>query len=136
MSTTLKATFLTNPRFEDITEGSEAQKLRLLDELRVFSAVLDDLIYIPPGFEFEESIPTFLFSLERPVGESKRAACIHDWLYRHQSYTIPCGTFPVTRAQADAVYYEFLRAKGVSWIRASLRWLGVRLGGSFSWAKH
>ena len=80
---TLEAAFLTNPRFEDITEGNETQKLRLLDELRVFSAVLNNFIHIPAGFEFEESIPSFLFSLARPVGESKRAACIHDWLYIH-----------------------------------------------------
>jgi hypothetical protein len=129
MSSRLEAAFLTDPRFQDITEGNETQKLRLLDELRVFSAVLNTFIHIPAGFEFEESIPSFLFSLTRPVGESKRAACIHDWLYIHGSYTNPGGTFPVTRLQADAIYHEFLRAKGVSPIRAYLRWLGVRLGG-------
>jgi len=126
---TLEAAFLTNPRFEDITEGNETQKLRLLDELRVFSAVLNNFIHIPAGFEFEESIPSFLFSLARPVGESKRAACIHDWLYIHGSFTNPGGTFTITRSQADAVYHEFLRAKGVSKTRSFFRWLGVRLGG-------
>lgn len=129
----LEAAFLTNPRFEDISEGGEVQKLRLNDELRVFSAVLNSLIIIPAGFEFEESIPMILFALARPRGESKRAACIHDWLYRHKSYTNFAGTFPVTRAQADNVYYEFLRCRGVSVFRAYTRWLGVRIGGGFSW---
>lgn len=129
----LEAAFLTNPRFEDITEGSETQKLRLLDELRVFSAVLNAFIHIPSGFVFEESIPTVLFSLSRPRGESKRAACVHDWLYKNQSYTNSSGTFPVTRAQADAVYRELLLVRGLSSWRAWFRWAGVRLGGGFSW---
>lgn len=133
MNSRLEAAFLTDPRFQDITEGGETQKLCLLEELRVFSAVLNDFIHIPPGFEFEESIPSFLFSLVRPRGESKRAACIHDWLYRHKSYTNPGGTFPVTRAQADNVYHEFLRCRGVSVTRAYARWLGVRLGGWTFW---
>lgn len=127
------ALFLTDPRFEDISEGSATQKLKLLAELRVYSAFLDASIYVPSGFEFEESIPTLLFSLSRPRGESKRAACVHDWLYRHKSYTNPLGTFPVTRAQADSVYYELLKLKGVATWRAYVRWLGVRAGGWTSW---
>lgn len=130
----LEASFLSNPRFEDISEGAETQKLRLIDELQVFSAVLNAQIIIPAGFEFEESIPSFLFSIARPRGESKRAACVHDWLYRNKSYSNLGGTFPITRSQADNVYYELLRCKGVSVTRAYTRWLGVRLGGWFSWA--
>lgn len=136
MTSQLEASFLTNPRFEDISEGGVTQKLRLLDELQVFSATLNAFIHIPPGFEFEESIPNFLFSLERPRGESKRAACIHDWLYRHGSYTNAGGTFPVTRRQADNAYHEFLCAKGVAPVRSYLRWLAVRLGGFKHFKKH
>lgn len=131
----LEAAFLTNTRFEDVTEGSETQRLRTMDELQVFSAVLNAVIVIPAGFEFEESIPSFLFSVSRPRGESKRAACVHDWLYRKGSYTNFGGTFPVTRQQADAVYHELLVAKGVHPVRAYFRWLGVRLGGWLSFKK-
>ena len=88
-----------------------------------------DLFPSHDRYEFEESIPSFLFSVSRPRGESKRAACVHDWLYRHGSYTNRGGTFPVTRKQADEVYYELLRCNGVNPIRAWFRWLGVRLGG-------
>lgn len=129
----LEAAFLTNTRFEDVAEGGETQRLRTMDELQVFSAVLNAVIIIPAGFEFEESIPSFMFSVSRPRGESKRAACVHDWLYRHGSYTNRGGTFSVTRSQADAVYYELLRVKGMSSLRARFRWLGVRLGGRTSW---
>lgn len=126
----LEAAFLTNSRFEDISEGSETQKLRLLDELRVFSAVLNKIVVVPAGFVFEESIPTVLFSISRPRGESKRAACVHDWMYRYGSYTtLSRETFKVTRRQADAVYRELLLCKGVKPFRAYLRWLAVRVGG-------
>lgn len=128
-----QAAFLTDPSFLDITEGAETQKLKLLSELRVYSKVLNAEIVVPEGFEFEESIPTVLFSLSRPRGESKRAACVHDWLYRKGSYTNFGGTFPVTRKQADAVYHELLIAKGVHPVRAYFRWLGVRFGGRTSW---
>ena len=126
----LEAAFLTNPRFEDISEGAETQKLRLLGDLKVFSAKLNAFMLVPEGFEFEESIPSVLFSVSRPRGESKRAACVHDWLYRHGSYmTLGGQRVAVTRKEADAVYHELLRLKGVSPIRAYFRWLGVRLGG-------
>ena len=125
-----QAAFLTDPSFLDITEGAETQKLRLLSELRVYSKVLEAEIVVPEGFEFEESIPTVLFSLSRPRGESKRAACVHDWIYRNGG-KLSEGT--VTRQQADAVYHELLRLKGVSPVRSYFRWLGVRLGGGSSW---
>ncbi len=131
----LEASFLTNPRFEDVSEGGDTQKLKLLGELRVFSAVLNAIVIVPEGFVFEESIPTVLFSLSRPRGESKRAACVHDWLYRNGSYNNYAGTFSVTRRQADAVYHELLRCRGVSPTRAFFRWLGVRLGGGKSFKK-
>lgn len=125
-----QAAFLTDPRFMDITEGSETQRLKLMGELRVYSKVLECEIVVPEGFEFEESIPTVLFSLSRPRGESKRAACVHDWLYRTGG---KLDGLVVTRKQADAVYYELLRLRGVSPWRAWFRWAGVRLGGGFSW---
>jgi len=125
-----QAAFLTDPSFLDITEGSETQKLKLLSELRVYSKVLNAEIVVPEGFEFEESIPTVLFSLSRPRGESKRAACVHDWLYRNGG---KLNGLTVSRKQADDVYFELLKLRGVSPWRAWFRWVGVRLGGGFSW---
>jgi len=129
------AEFLTNPRFEDISEGSTTQKLRLLEPLRVYSRVLDDVVEVPAGFEFEESIPTVLFSLARPRGESKRAACVHDYLYKNNGYFSPQKFTPITRRQADAVYHELLRLKNVNPARAWVRWAAVRLGGAGHWKK-
>ncbi len=125
-----QAEFLTDPQFLDVTEGAETQKLRLLGELRVYSKVLGRELTVASGFEFEESIPTVLFSLSRPRGESKRAACVQDWLYRFQGK--PEGMV-ISRKQADEVYYELLKLKGVATWRAYFRWLGVRAGGGFAW---
>lgn len=129
----LEAAFLTNPRFEDISEGEVTQSLRLLGDLKVFSASLDAFITVPAGFEFEESIPTMLFSIARPRGESKRAAAVHDFLYKHHAFETVSGWQFVSRREADAVYYELLLAKGVHPVRAFIRWLAVRLGGGRKW---
>lgn len=132
----MRAYFLNSPRFEDVSEGSETQKLRLMGPLTVYSEVLYDTVTVPQGFVFEESIPTVLFSISRPRGESKRAAAVHDYLYQNKGYVTLTGEFvSVERKQADAVYYELLRLKGVSLGRSWFRWLGVRLGGWSSWRK-
>jgi hypothetical protein len=138
------AEFLTHPKFFDISEGRETQRLLLAGELSAYSAVLDAVITVPAGFEFEESVPRAALGLAPQEGSSKRAACLHDFLYFHGGYNlgmgfvgglIPCHV-PVTRAQADAVYHEFLLVKGCPRASAHMRWLGVRLGGWKAWNQH
>jgi hypothetical protein len=52
------------------------------------------------------------------------AAVIHDALYQQQV---------TTRARADAVFREALRANGVNRVRATTMWLAVRVGGAGGW---
>lgn len=139
------AEFLTDPRFQSISEGRETQHLRLLDDLRAYSAILHHELFIAAGFEFDESIPRAALGLVPQQGSTKRGACIHDYLYCHGGFTAlfgfpPLGVkpclVPVTRAQADAVYHEFLLVKGCGRISAHLRWLGVRIGGWVAWNNH
>lgn len=127
-----KAEFLTDPRFLDITEGEQTQRLKLLDDLLAYSDVLATELFIPAGFEFEESVPRAALGLVPQKGSTKRGACIHDWLYFHGR----CNGIPITRAQADAVYHEFLLVKGCPRYSAYARWLGVRLGGWSAWNAH
>ena len=135
MSTKSPPEFLTDPEFVDITEGRQTQRYRLRGSLSVYSAVLDRIITVPDGFEFDgESIPTGLQWLVKRFGASKRGAAVHDYLYRYGGYRLPNGTLQsVTRRQADDVYAELLQLKGLPAWRANLRWLTLRAVGWAAW---
>ena len=61
------------------------------------------------------------------AGYGMRAAILHDWLY---------GVGILTRADCDGVFYRALTTgDGTARWRASIFWLGVRLGGSTSYTK-
>lgn len=84
---------------------------------------------IPKGFIFDgNSIPRRLwFWFGHPLeGEQVIAAMVHDYLYR---------TTLLSRKDADFLYYCILRKIGVCFIKRSLMWLGVRLGGWLHYGK-
>lgn len=130
-----KAEFITEFQALDVAEGQETNRLRLIAPFSVYSAVLDAIITAPEGFVFDgESIPVALRAIVPPFGQSKRGACIHDYLYQYHGYKTPEGDFhPVTRAQADAVYKELVLAKGLPSWRANIRWGVLRLIGWRAW---
>lgn len=127
--------FLSDFRVLDVTEGRETSTLELLQPFQVYSAYLDAIITVPQGFRFDgESIPAALQWLVPPFGQSKRGACVHDYLYRTHGYeTISGEIVPVTRAEADAVYRELITAKGLPKWRATMRWAVLRLVGWAAW---
>lgn len=129
------AAFITEFQALDVTEGFQTHTLRLLSPLVVYSGILDATIEVPAGFTFDgESIPLCLQWLAPPFGDSKRGACVHDWLYRNAGYLDEHGTLcPVRRSQADAVYRELIEAKGLPRWRANIRWAALRLVGGFAW---
>ena len=129
-------TFLSELRVEDVTEGRETSRLRLMEPFRVYSEALNDVITVPEGFECDgESIPRFLHGFVPPFGMSKRAAVVHDYLYQHRGFQGQDGKWrDVPRKQADAVYYELCRAKGLPAWRANIRWFTLRLVGWRAWA--
>ena len=130
-----KAEFLTDLKVLDITEGKETQTWQLESPFRVYSGVLDAIIEVPAGFVSDgESIPLAVQWLAPPFGLSKRAAIIHDALYRNRGYYDANNKLhPVTRQQADAVYRELCEAKGLSSWRSSIRWSVLRLVGWKAW---
>lgn len=106
----------------------------------VWNTLLSDLVYqddelgrvtAPVGFVtdfaslqgFKNVVLFVVYALL--VNYGNRAAVIHDFLYTK-------GSSPVTRKQADALFYRALRADGVARWRACIFWFGVRIGG----AKH
>lgn len=133
-----KAEFITEFEALDAAEGTEVNKLRLISPFTVYSGVLDAVITVPTGFTFDgESIPLILHGLVPPFGQSKRGACVHDYLYRYRGYRTPGGDFhKVTRAQADAVYKELVLLKGLPSWRANVRWSVLRLVGGLAWSQN
>lgn len=80
------------------------------------------------------SIPRPLWTL---VGAPMRdgrvfaAAAVHDQLYK----TLGVGG-QFTRAECDRIFYQALRAGGVSWLKASVYYAGVRAGGWVGWRRY
>lgn len=86
-----------------------------------------EVITVPAGFVTDlASIP----SPFRPVldrnGKSRKPAVLHDW-----RYCLKAGT----RADADALFLEALKAEGVSLVERWAMYLGVRAGGWLYWNK-
>jgi hypothetical protein len=130
-----EAAFLSEFKAADVSEGREVRTLELLEPFQVYSAVLDSIITVPAGFRFDgESIPLGLQWLVPPFGQSKRGACVHDYLYRQHGFRTITGVLvPVTRAEADAVYRELIVAKGLPKWRAQIRWFTLRAVGFIAW---
>lgn len=131
-----KAEFITPFLARDITTGMETNLLQLEADFRVYSGTLDAIINVPNGFVFQESIPQAAQGFTPVFGASKRAACLHDFLYKHAGYLDAAGKFhKVTRSQADGVYREICEAAGLSWWRARFRWSMLRTCGWAAWRK-
>lgn len=130
-----EAEFLTAFQALDVTEGRETHTLELLADLRVYSAVLGAEITVPKGFRFDgESIPIALQWLVPPFGQSKRGACVHDYLYRFAGYHNADGLLvSVSRTEADRVYRELVLSRGLPSWRAQVRYSVLRLVGWAAW---
>lgn len=94
------------------------------------------LVEVEAGFDTDyASVPRALWSLYPPDGDYTPAAVVHDALYWHQA-TREHGGYPVTRAQADAVFLEAMAALGLPLLRRRLLHRAVRLGGGAAWRKN
>lgn len=84
-----------------------------------------EAITVPTGFVTDlASIPRIFHSLIPVNGPHSPAAIIHDWLYETQTFL---------RKEADEIFLEAMRDLGVSWLRRSLMYSAVRLGGWAAW---
>lgn len=87
-----------------------------------------DLV-VPAGFCTDfASIPRPLQGFLDAVNDVAPAAVVHDFLYTSQMFE--------SRAMADRIFFDALRANGVGWMRARTLWAGVRLGGWIKWGKN
>lgn len=82
-------------------------------------------VVVPEGFITDfASTPRWIYPLLPPVGIYNKAVILHDYLY-----DVSC-TLDLTRAQADKFLLQALEVLGVSRLKRSLLYLGVRVGGS------
>lgn len=87
-----------------------------------------DLIEVPVGFLTDlGSVPQILWNIIPPIGKPLRGYVLHDWLYAKQDRT---------RAECDAVLLEAMEVAGVSLIKRTTIYLGVRVGGWMAWKEH
>lgn len=85
-----------------------------------------DVITVPRGFVTDfASVPRVLWNILPPTGGYGEAAVIHDYLYRTPG--------KATKRQADAVLLEAMKQKGVDWLARWIIYLGVRIGGGWSY---
>ena len=101
---------------------------QLEQDLLYQSDVAGVTLRVPAGFLTDfASVPRITGIGFLLAGDScHEAAVIHDYLYR----TVP---HPTTRAIADKVLREAAILTGVPAWRAQIVYLGVRIGGAFSW---
>lgn len=97
----------------------------------------DTTITVPAGFEFDlSSVPRIFWSLLAPFELSIAAPLLHDFLYRYGGKP-PAGsvTPPRTysRAEADRMFHEIMRAEGVSAWRRALGYAATRVFGRAAW---
>jgi len=82
-------------------------------------------VAVPEGYVTDfASIPGFVQWLIQPFGRHSEAAVIHDWLY-----TLGTPGDAKGRKIADRTFRRALKLVGVGWVRRSLMYRAVRLGG-------
>lgn len=113
--------FLTRLRAEKVEDST----WMIVTPLIYSSDILDDVITVPADFETDfASVPRLPLAFLLTGDSAHAAAVVHDWLYEKQQYT---------RAICDLVFEEACVAAGEPKWRATLMWIGVRLGGWIPW---
>ena len=106
---------------------SKGDIITLAEELK--AEFRDKTVVVPVGFQCDgASVPRFLWSTVSPQVDPRtlRGAVVHDYLYRN---LVPGWT----RKEADELFYELIRAVGLSWWKSQKAYWGVRLFGSGAW---
>jgi Protein of unknown function (DUF1353) len=104
----------------------DGRRWKLLERFDFASQALERIVRVPSGFETDfASIPRILWAILPPTGSYGKAAVLHDYLYRTHG--------ACTRGQADRALLELMVALGVSWWTCLIIYLGVRIGGHFSY---
>lgn len=89
------------------------------------------LLIVPVGFETDfASIPKLFQNLLSKFDTHRRAAIIHDYLYRTHGKG---GMY--NRERCDQIFLEAMKVLGVPWLKRKTMYRAVRLFGWASWNK-
>lgn len=115
--------FTTDLKFKKTTDSRGGRPLYVLtQDLKYYSDLLGRLVVVREGFITDfASIPWPFRVFLSPRGPWKRAATVHDWLYRSNVKE------EVSRAEADDVFREAMKADGVDLVTRNLFWAWVRV---------
>ena len=110
-----------------VTPMPDGRRWKLLRPFsyHVGSKYSDDAITVPRDFITDfASIPQLLWMWLPYWGKYGKAAVIHDYIYKTKSRT---------RKEADKIFKEAMIVSGTRKWKASLMYLGVRIGGWMAW---
>lgn len=94
------------------------------------SEILNCVVEIPTGFQTDlASVPRVPIAYIAFGGRAHREGVLHDYLYRKDSAPV------VTFMQANRVFLEAMKARGKSFFVRQSMFLGVCIGGYFSYHK-
>ncbi len=119
--------YLNKPKIEILAESENGDLFRLLEPMTYFRH--NRILTIPAGFTSDGiSVPPLLWISISPAIDRRTlsGAIAHDFLYRN----VPEGW---TRADADKMFYDIIRADGLSSWKALKAYCGVRLFGKKYW---
>ena len=90
----------------------------------------DEHVFVWAGFCTDfASIPRLLWPvMGHPTGKHGKAAVVHDYLYQ-----LP-GSY--SRRRCDQIFLEGLKVLGVGWLKRTVMYSAVRVGGRGPWKKY
>lgn len=108
----------------ELTQCADGRNFRVVSPFG-FWTPRTGLVSVPKGFITDlASIPRVFWNLLPPFGKYTNAAIVHDYLYR---------THLCSRAMADYVIWQGMRASRVGFAVRLLIWGNVRLFGWIAW---
>jgi hypothetical protein len=112
-----------------LTDPITHEFIDLWETVSDFDLTLPDgrVIHIPKGFEFDKaSVPSVAWwYLPRDDADVIIAALMHDYLY----ITTKIEGQPITKKEADMIFYDLTRQAGMRYTKAKLAYMGIRMFG-------
>lgn len=122
----------------DLVMQYDTRASRILDKdywrvLKPFTFSIDDngqtaSVTIPSGYLTDgASVPRLFWWLLPPWGKYGQAAVVHDILCEHLRMELGGTEIKIKRSHADWLFREAMKEAGISWIKRTIMYSGVRL---------